>query len=232
MQKKVAFLHTVPSLLNQFNRLSQKIFPSGVEVFHIVDEMLLKVVLAQGGLSPFIHRRVAEHALAVETAGADLFQVTCSSLSPCVDSAMQLVNIPVLKIDTPMIDRAIQLGHVIGIVATAPTTLKPTTEQVLARAAQNDLEVAVDPVLCEAAYKALFAGDQQAHDLLLREAILDLSMRTDVIILAQASMARVLDTIDPFELEVPVLTSPELALEHVLEVLGLNPQGALPAADQ
>jgi Asp/Glu/hydantoin racemase len=219
MQKKVAYLHTVPSLVSQFNRLSQKIFPSSVEVFHIVDEMLLKIVLSQGGISPFIHRRVAEHATAVEIAGADLFLVTCSSLSPCVESARPFVGIPVLKIDEPMIDRAIEIGNMIGIVATLPSTLKPTTEQVIYKANKANKEVAVDPVLCEAAYTALMAGDQQNHDLLVREAILELAMRTDVIILAQASMTRVLDSIDPFELEVPVLTSPELALERALEIL-------------
>jgi Asp/Glu/hydantoin racemase len=222
MQKKVAFLHTVTSLVGLFNRLSQKDFPPGIEVFHIVDEMLLKIVLAQGGLSPFIYRRVAEHAAAVEAAGIDLLQVTCSSLSPCVETTLPLVNIPVLKIDQPMIDKAISMGHSIGVVATAPTTLKPTTEQVFARAAAAKVEVTVEPVLCENAYKALFAGDQQAHDLLVREAILDLSLRTDVILLAQASMTRVLDSIDPFEIEVPILTSPELALEHILDTLGMS----------
>ena len=50
MPKKLAYLHTVPSLVTLFNDLSRQLFPPDVEVFHIADEMLLKVVLAQGGL--------------------------------------------------------------------------------------------------------------------------------------------------------------------------------------
>lgn len=231
MQKKVAYLHTVPSLVNLFNRLSQKMFPPTVEVFHIVDEMLLKVVLSQGGLSPFIHRRVSEHAAAVETAGADVFQVTCSSLSPCVETAQPLVSIPVLNIDQPMIERAIGLGQNIGIIATAPTTLKPTMDQVLSRAVLKNIHVTVDPVLCDTAYQALFAGEQETHDLLVRDAILELAQRVDVILLAQASMARVLDLVDPFDLDVPVLTSPGLALERIMEILGLQRQSTPSGTD-
>ena len=37
--------------------------------------------------------------------------------------------------------------------------------------------------------------------------------RNDVIILAQASMARVADTIPPEEQKVPILSSPRLAIE-------------------
>ena len=220
MPKKVAFLHTFPTLVTLFNQLSQIIFPPDVEVFHIVDEMLLKIVLAQGGLSPFIHRRVAEHAIAVEAGGVDLLQITCSSISPCVDSARPLVGIPVLRIDEPMVEKAISTGIVIGVCATASTTLKPTTELVLARALAAKKDVQVEPVLCAAAYTALFAGDQHTHDLLVREAIFNLTRRTDVVILAQASMARVLDSMDPSELKAPVLTSPRLALERALELLG------------
>jgi len=54
MTTKVAFIHTVPSLVGVFNELSKELFPKDVEVFHIADELLLKVVVAQGGLSPFI----------------------------------------------------------------------------------------------------------------------------------------------------------------------------------
>src|SRR5512143_2022934 len=134
MKQKLAFVHTVPSLVGLFNDLCKELLPD-VEVLHIADEMLLKVVLAQGGLSPFIFQRVAEHVVAAERAGATMVQCTCSSISPCVDASRPLVGIPVLKIDEPMVDQAIQMGHCIGIAATAPTTLKPTTDLVYARAA-------------------------------------------------------------------------------------------------
>src|SRR5512142_2704253 len=151
MNEKLAFIHTVTSLAGLFNDLSKELLP-GVEVLHIADEMLLKVVLAQGGLSPFIFQRVAEHVVAAERAGATLIQCTCSSISPCVDASRPFVGVPVLKIDEPMVNAALQIGSRVGIAATAPTTLKPTTDLVQARAAAMGLGVQVESVRCAGAY--------------------------------------------------------------------------------
>jgi Asp/Glu/hydantoin racemase len=184
--------------------------------------MLLKVVLAQGGLSPFIFQRVAEHVVAAERAGATAVQCTCSSISPCVDASRPQVNIPVLKIDEPMVDAALRLGSRIGIAATAPTTLKPTTDLVHARAAAQGLSVQVESVLCEGAYDALFSGNTQRHDEIVTQALRGLMTRTDVIILAQASMARVAQGIPAGEQSVPILSSPRLAMERVRTVLAAS----------
>ncbi len=217
MTKKLAYIHTVTSLVGLFNDLSKELLP-GVEVFHIADEMLLKVVLAQGGLSPFIFQRVADHVVAAERAGASVVQVTCSSISPCVEASRPFVQAPVLKIDEPMVDLAIRTGQCIGIAATAPTTLKPTTDLVYARAAAQGKSVKVDSVLCEGAYAALFAGDTQTHDRIVAHTLRDMMARSDVIILAQASMARVAQTIPAEEQHIPILSSPRLAVEHLRDV--------------
>jgi len=216
---KLAFIHTVPSLVGLFTDLSKEILPGEVELLHIADEVLLKVVLAQGGLSPFIFRRVLEHVVAAEEAGASAVQLTCSSISPCADPAQSLASIPVLKIDQPMVDQALALGERIGIAATAPTTLKPTTALVYERARNAAKQVKVESVLCEGAYKALFSGDAETHDRIVRQYIKDLTRRNDVVILAQASMARVANTLSPEELAVPVLSSPRLAVERLRQVL-------------
>ena len=219
MTIKLAFVHTVPSLVGLFTDLSKEILPGEVELLHIADEVLLKVVLAQGGLSPFIFRRVSEHVVAAEEAGASAVQLTCSSISPCADPARSLVGIPVLKIDEPMVDQALALGERIGVAATAPTTLKPTTALVYERAHNIGKQVTVESVLCAGAYQALFSGDTETHDRIVRQHIKDLMRRNDVVILAQASMARVANTLSSEELAVPVLSSPRLAVERLRQVL-------------
>ena len=218
MKQKLAFVHTVPSLVGLFNELSKELLPD-VEVFHIADEMLLKVVLAQGGLSPFIFQRVAEHVVAAERAGATMVQCTCSSISPCVDASRPLVGVPVLKIDEPMVNAALGIGSRVGIAATAPTTLKPTTDLVRARADAMGVAVQVESVLCEGAYDALFSGNPLKHDQIVSEVLRRLMTRNDVIILAQASMARVAQAIPAEDQRVPILASPRLAMEHVRELL-------------
>lgn len=222
MAKKVLFIHTVSSLVGLFNELCKEFLPD-VEPLHVADEMLLKLVLAQGGLSPFIFQRVAEHVIAAERAGASAVQCTCSSISPCVDAAQPLVGIPVLKIDQPMVDEALRLGKRIGVAATAPTTLKPTTDLLRQRARFHQVEVEVEARLCEGAYQALFSGDPQTHDEIVRQNLRDLMERNEVILLAQASMARVAETLSPEERRVPILASPRLAMAHLKRILANQP---------
>ena len=219
MPIKVAYLHTVSSLIGLFNDLSKELLPVGTEVFHIADELLLKTVMALGGLSPFIYQRVAENVVAAERAGATVVQCTCSSISPCVEAVRPLAGIPVFKIDDPMIEKAISMGRRIGVAATAPTTLKPTTELVHARAAARKVDVKVDPLLCEGAFAALSAGDTATHDRIISQALRELMARNDVVILAQASMARVANSIPVDEQIVPILSSPHLAIEALARVL-------------
>ena len=219
MPIKVAYLHTVSSLVGLFNDLSKELLPVGTEVFHIADELLLKTVMTLGGLSPFIYQRVAENVVAAERAGATVVQCTCSSISPCVEAVRPLAGIPVFKIDDPMIEKAISMGRRIGVAATAPTTLKPTTELVHARAAARKVEVKVDPMLCEGAFAALAAGDTATHDRIISQALRELMARNDVVILAQASMARVANSIPVDEQIVPILSSPHLAIEALARVL-------------
>lgn len=217
--KKLAFIHTVPSLVSLFTDLSKELLPNEVEIFHVADEILLKMVLAQGGLSPFIYRRVAENVIAAEQAGAHLVQLTCSSISPCADAAQLMVSIPVLKIDEPMVDLAINAGNRIGVAATAPTTLKPTTDLVYDRARHLGKQVTVDSVLCEGAYSALFSGDTQTHDRIVRQFLMELMSHNDVVILAQASMARVAEAIPAADQVVPILSSPRAAMERARDVV-------------
>jgi Asp/Glu/hydantoin racemase len=215
----VVFLHTITSLAGLFNNLSKEYLPADIEVVHIADELLLKLIQTQGGVSPIVHRRVADHAIAAEQAGAVVFQCTCSSISPCVDTVSPLVGIPVLKIDDPMVGEALWLGRRVGVAATALTTLEPTTNLVHARAAAMGIAVQVEPILCEGAYAALLAGDLSTHDAIVRKHVMDLMDRNDVIILAQASMARVVEGISPDDAKVPILSSPRLAMKRLAEVL-------------
>ncbi len=228
MSQRVVFLHTVLSVVPLFADLARQVLPPDVEAWHVADEILAKVVVAQGGLSPFIYRRVAEHARAAEEAGADALQITCSSVSPCAEVVRAQVGIPVLAIDDAVADQALALGGRIGVAATAPTALRATSEAIRARAARSGRSVAVEAALCEGAYARLTAGDLAEHDRIVRQALAELSRRCDVIVLAQASMTRAADGIPPGQ-AVPVLSSPRPAMERLARLLrGDEPQAGHP----
>jgi Asp/Glu/hydantoin racemase len=65
----------------------------------------------------------------------------------------------------------------------------------------------------------VLAGDTETHDRILRKALLEDLKDVDVIVLAQASMARVVATLPPGALRVPVLSSPELAVLRARQLL-------------
>jgi Asp/Glu/hydantoin racemase len=218
MSQKLVLIHTVPSLVDVFHELCQEILPN-VQIIHVADQILLTHILEQGRPSPAIYQRVAEHVVAAQAVGANAVLCTCSSISPCVEVARPMVSIPVLKVDEAMVDRAIELGEDIGVIATVSTTLGPTAELVQERASVAGKAVRVKSVLCEGAYDALFAGDPETHDNIVLDHLRKLMAQVDVVLLAQASMARVLDKIPEEERKVPILSSPRLAVERAREVL-------------
>ena len=130
-----------------------------------------------------------------------------------------MVAIPVLTIDEPMVDKALGLGTCIGVAATAPTTLKPTVDLIRTRAEAMGKQVQVESVLCQDAYTALLSGHPEKHDAIVRDTIRDLQRRTDVVLLAQASMAQALNGLPVEPQATPVLSSPRLAVERARAVL-------------
>ena len=216
MSSKLVLIHTVSSLTEMFTALCREILPADTEVVHIADEVLLKDLLRHGGITPFINHHFSHHVIEAEGFGADVVLLTCSSIAPCVDVAQPMVNIPVLRIDEAMVDKAIPMATNIGVIATAPTALKPLAEFVYAKADLAGKEVTVDSVLCDQeAYDAMLAGDTETHDRIVSDTLKELMSRNDVVLLAQGSMSPVVDTIPPEEQVVPILSSPRLALERV-----------------
>ncbi len=218
MPKKVAFLHTVTGVVDGFKKLCQEWIPHAA-VCHIADEGLIQAALAAGGLTPAIYRRVCDHVVAAEQTGADVIQFTCSSISPCADVAARLVAVPVLKVDEPMIEQAVLRHERIGLLATACSTLTPSAELVRDKARQHGRSVSVLPVLCEGAFDAFLAGDLTRHDAIVRADLLGLMNKVEVVLLAQASIGRIVETLGPGEKTVPVLASPRPAMERLAKVL-------------
>jgi Asp/Glu/hydantoin racemase len=184
-----------------------------VDTFHMVDESLLQDVMRHGP-GPGITRRIVSFAERAEDAGADLIVFTCSSTSPGIDVARQTVGVPILKIDDAMAAKAAQLGKRIGVVCTANSTVGPSTEIARTHAREQKRDVAVEGLLVEGAFQALSAGQRDEHDRLVREGAIGLARRSDVIVLAQASMAHLEEPIAAAA-KLPVLSSPRLCVEAV-----------------
>ena len=218
MGATIGFVHTVLSLPPTFAALAEELVPEA-EVFHVVDESLLTVTRKTGSLTPTTRRRVLGYVESAAEAGADLVVVTCSSIGPAVDASEGFVPVPVLRIDEPMADAAVRIGSRVGVLATLTTTLEPTAELVERRGREAGRPVEVVARVCEGAFEALQAGDRDRHDRLVREGLAQVAAGVDVVVLAQASMARVTDALPEAERPVPILSSPRLGVERAAELL-------------
>ncbi len=218
MQKTLGLIHTSATLVPVFQALCNEYLP-GIKVFNIVDDSLIKNTIACGELTNSTSKRVVNYATSAEEAGADYILFTCSSIGAAVETAATLTGVPVLRVDQPMADKAVQAGKRIGVIATLSTTLEPTSDLVRRRAAIAGKQIELKPVLCEGAFEALMSGDAATHDAKVGAALKQLSKEVDVILLAQASMARVVDTLDEADKRVPILASPTIAIQYLAEVL-------------
>ena len=70
------------------------------------------------------------------------------------------------------------------------------------------------------------AGDTATHDRIVGEALTNKLRGVDVIVLAQASMARVLEALPPGAVSASVLASPELGVKFTRDIL--SGSGELP----
>jgi Asp/Glu/hydantoin racemase len=126
-------------------------------------------------------------------AGADAVLVTCSSIGPAVVVARTLFDFPVLRIDERMAEQAVRMGPRIGVIATLLTTLQPTVDLLRDTAHRLGRQVEIESSLCAGAFEAILRGDTETHDNTVTRQLIEFAGSVDVIVLAQASMARIAD---------------------------------------
>jgi Asp/Glu/hydantoin racemase len=197
-----------------FQTLAKELLPRQT-VFNMVDESLLCDIIRDGCCPAKTARRLVNHVVEADDAGAEFILVTCSSMGRAVEASRVMVQAKVLRVDEPMAEQAVATGSRIGVIATLPSTLEPTAALIQSRAAASNKQIQLDATVVDGAFDAVISGNGAKHDALVGEALCRLAKKVDVIVLAQASMARVVDSLKPAEKPVPILSSPRLAVEHL-----------------
>ncbi|HTD96452.1 MAG TPA: aspartate/glutamate racemase family protein [Edaphobacter sp.] len=218
MAQTLALIHTSPTLTPMFGALCTEQMP-GVTVFHMVDESLIKDTIQAEGLRKVTMRRLLSMVESAGMAGADAVMVTCSSIGVAVTLAQDWFDFPVIRVDEAMAEAAVRTGKKLGVMATLRTTLDPTTALLREKAAEAGQTVEIVECLCDGAFDAVLSGDTATHDRILSAALLNEMSGVDAVVLAQASMARVVNALPPGALKVPVLSSPELSVRRAREIL-------------
>lgn len=212
----LALVHTGAVVIKTINDVVRELMPR-LRVVNLMDDSIVGEIFAAGEVTDGVRARLDHLAQCAVAAKADAIVVTCSSISELTEPMAASSGLPVFKIDEGMAIEAVRRGARIGVVATLPTTLAPTCRLIERKAREAGKAVTLTRELCSGAYEALSRGDGAGHDDQLRDAIARLGATQDVIVLAQASMARLVEGGAKFD--APVLSSPRLGIAHVRDRL-------------
>jgi len=216
--KKLGIIHAALITSRAVQKYIDEIIPE-VEVVHWVDDTIQTCNFAcePGVIPKKNYAKFVQAALSQQEYGVDLILLACSTFNRAVEFARPMIDTPMLQIDRPMMDLAVQSGRRIGLLATVPTTV-PASERLLRLAAQEaGKNIEVEVRLCSEAFQVLKVGNPEKHNQMLLEEIDQLSGRTDAIVMAQVSMT----ALEPLLIatKVPVYNSGRTAFERIRKTL-------------
>lgn len=209
----IGLLHTSEAHVERFAALFEEILPEAT-LLHLVREDLLVNAQLAGGLTPEIEASTKDSLGDLAERGAAALLCTCSTLGPAVEAAA--LELPVVRVDRPMAEAAVAAGVRILVVAVLETTLVPTQALLEDAAARAGRSVSLELLALPEAWEAFEAGDQEAYERQIAEAVRSRAEGFDVVVLAQASMAGAAEALS--DLDTPVLSSPRLAVERTAEL--------------
>jgi Asp/Glu/hydantoin racemase len=215
--KKIVAIYTGQGLSELMARTFAEIAPD-VKVYNMIDDSLIQECIREGRVTKSVTRRLLQHIMVADQMGADAILSTCSSVGEVIDIARQFCQTPIVKIDEDMAIEAVSKYKRLAVLATVPTTLNPTMRLLETKARELGKKVEVLSGLAGGAYEALVAGKPQEHDRLILEAARSVADGADAIVLAQGSMARMMESLMG-KTGKPVLASPPFAVRAVKALL-------------
>jgi Asp/Glu/hydantoin racemase len=193
------------------------------QTFNVLDDSLSADLAKEGRLTlPVVERFLTLGRYARQTGvGNEMTKAilfTCSAFGPAIEAVKGDLDIPVLTPNEAAFDEALSIGNNVGLVVTFPPSESAlTVEFQLAADAQGKV-LNLTPVVADGALAALQAGDGEAHDALIAEAVVKM-VDVDCIVLGQFSMARAATKVSG-QVDGPVITTPTAAVARLRGLLG------------
>ena len=123
--KKLYTINTVNNFMGMIYEPFAKPFEEkhpDLKIYNIMDDSLLEETRIYDGMTPAIASRMLNYAKAAEASGASGVLVTCTSVNQATKYIRPLLNIPILNIEEPVAELAVENGTRIGILGTLPTS--------------------------------------------------------------------------------------------------------------
>ena len=211
----LALLHTAHVHVASFARLARELDPS-IPIRHEVRADLLADTVAGGTLTEAVRSGIADTIQRLAHEGAKVIVCTCSTIGGAAEAVPIPSPIRVLRIDRPMAEQAVGSNRRILLCAALRSTFAPTLALLREVATRSTGSLDVVEVFCEGAWPHFERGDHAAYYREVALTIESMARPTDLVLLAQASMAPVAELVA--HLNIPVLSSPKLGLERAMSL--------------
>jgi Asp/Glu/hydantoin racemase len=214
--KRIVLIHALSASIAPIQAAFAQAWPAA-EAVNLMDDSLSVDRARDGCLSAHMTARfktLTDYAVGND---ADAVLFTCSAFHEAIDAARADLSIPVLTPDEAMMERALEIGGRIRMLATFEPTLATATQAMHVIAARAGKAVDVQAVHVVDALAALQAGDSARHERLIVSCAAQ-QTDCDVILLAQFSMSSAAAAVQA-AVACPVLTSPATAVAKLKTLL-------------
>ncbi|MCH8298862.1 MAG: hypothetical protein IH873_12405 [Chloroflexi bacterium] len=212
---RVTMIHAIAESIPPVRLAFSEEFPEA-EVINVLDEGLL--IDFKDQLTPQLRRRMSDLIEYCRDSQADAIGLACSVYAPVVDSAKDLVDIPLVSSYGPVMADAVAAGPRIGLIASVPATMRDSEHYL--RLAAEEVGKAVEPHLClaEDLIPVMRAEGQSGLERRLEEEVMKLASDVDVVLLSQFSFAAALAHLQKVS-PVPVLSAPHSSARTLKRLL-------------
>lgn len=186
-------------------------------VSNLLDDSLFAWIREAGGVVPDMYdvfRNLTRH---IVSRGADGILFTCSAFRQVIDTCIKEFEVPILKPNDAMIEKALDAGSRIALMATVGPTIPSISVEIEEMAAARGRKVELVPYVVDHAFDALAGGDAATHDRLVAERARDI-VNCDAIVLAQFTLSRAVPAVRSVN-RTPIYNSPGAAIARMREMV-------------
>ena len=212
---RVTMIHAIAESIPPVRLAFDEEFPEA-EVINVLDESLL--VDFDDQLTPDLRRRITNIIGYCQDNKADAIGLACSVYAPVVESAKDLVHVPLVSSYGPVMANAVTAGPRIGLIASVASTMQDSKYYL--HLAADEAGVEIEPQLClaEDLITVMRAEGQSGLERRLEEEVLKIASKVDVVLLTQFSFAAALAHLEKVS-PIPVLSAPHSSARTLKKLL-------------
>ncbi len=214
---RVVMIHALAESVPPVRVAFGEVFPEA-EVINLLDEGLF--IDFRGQITPQLRRRMSQLVCYCEEYGADAIGLACSVYAPVVETAKDLVDVPLVSSYSPVMEEAVRAGSKIGIIASVEATLRDSEYYLHRTASEQGKEIETELCFAEELIPLYRSQGEEAFNRRLEELVGGLSDKVDAVLLGQFSMASALTRLQA-ACQVPVLSGPHSSAKKLKDLLSV-----------